>query len=736
MSSLTVPQAPTTAGRTAASITPKDPRADIVAEASQQVFQIGTRLENDRLERQMGRLQVDLEKDINDLRLEAEAIGDPDELTAFWDERTQSLRDTYLSGTSSDGRARVDRKNAERFGLAFDSVVNRHGFTIGSRALAARQSQHSANFMAWEAETAPMRARGTPDEVAAIDADFEDWLEREVASNRLTPEQAEARRQSHYSEGASARATTMLAENPEALISGLEAGEFDSLGAERVAQLRVRGNAAIAAREKEAATERDQAEADRVAAVNTDASSAIKLARAGRTSALEDEILADEGFALAKPEVVAELRGIAALRDNKFAIDTMTLDELRELEARLLTEDITRDWQNEALDAVRSQIEADQDGFSADPMAHAAAKGLPGYNLEAPENLLEDADATRAFFETAARRSSELVEGGYTDRAMPLTADQLTQLKETISENGDPRARAELAATVAETFGPEVMANMGLDPTFSWVAGLSANGGDASIATGIMRGQNEMRLGNVVMPSENDRKGAFFGQVDTLFESMPGGSVIKGQIRGAADALYASRNSVNPDGTLDEEAYAQALHEVLGGRGSYGSRDATGGLAEVNGFMTALPSAVSPRQVEDAIDLLSVDQIEVAHDDDSRMFNHIFNESQKRVIEDILPNMPDGAEVKLLVNGRPMAPTDWSELIFAPNGSDSYTMVASVGGRPVSVVNQATGEPVNISMTMLVRAAEAERRRLRIQAREEASKEEIGSISDAVGIAP
>ena len=146
MSELTVPRAPVTVGRTATIRHESPGTGELAAAFGNRLLAFGTALEADRLDREMARLKVDMTRDLGELRLQVEDMGDPDAAGAAWDAGVASIRKNYLTGTGENGRPRVDKKNEGNFGLAFDDLTNTHALAIGRRGLALRQSQRAATY--------------------------------------------------------------------------------------------------------------------------------------------------------------------------------------------------------------------------------------------------------------------------------------------------------------------------------------------------------------------------------------------------------------------------------------------------------------------------------------------------------------------------------------------------------------------------------------------------------------
>jgi hypothetical protein len=130
---LTVPTSGVIAGRAAQPVADTGVGAvgGAISEFGQRIAETFGRVEADRLDREMSRINVDMTRDLGQLRLQVEQMGDPDAAGAAWDQGRASIRDQYLNGQTDSGRPRVDPKNRENFGLAFDDLSNTHALAIG-----------------------------------------------------------------------------------------------------------------------------------------------------------------------------------------------------------------------------------------------------------------------------------------------------------------------------------------------------------------------------------------------------------------------------------------------------------------------------------------------------------------------------------------------------------------------------------------------------------------------------
>lgn len=698
--SLTVPFAGTDAGRAARPISEAPDTGNVIAAFGQQIAQVGARLEADRLDREMGRLQVDMTKDLNDLRLQAEQIGDPDQLDAFWAKGVAGLKQQYLTGQTDAGRPRVDQKLRDKWELGFDDLANRHAFAIGQNSLALRQSQRVATFADYELVAGQQAAAtdpGTRDQLFAI---YDEQVDGLQAQGILSPEEAAAKKRDFRSNTENANLTALIAEDPQAVLDGLDAGIWPGLDAQGQASWTNKAKNAIAAQEKEdlrAAEVAAKAAADQTKGRLTDMIAVLGKGRASADEALLDNPDVAEQF----PDLVAQARGAQALRDSGQSIEQMSPPELEQLAADLASKKVTKKWETEALDVVNARLDTARKELDRDPIAYAQSVGLPVPPLD-----LTDADTMAAGLNARASFGGWLQQRGYTSAVPMLTLDEQAALKAAIDPKGNtsPEERARIAGVLART-SPALLASVAPDPAFAHVGGFLAYGGNQALATEVMKGEEMIARGTIVMPPEKDRAAPFFATIGGLFDELPtGGGRAREAVFKTADALYAARNGLDASGQIDEEAYAQATHEAMGGTGTYGSRDATGGIQDVNGHSTFMPMGLSARRTQTALDLLTEAQADAP----------VFGGAPKPRAEAayrLIGAASDSGQLPV-VNGSFLTADDWENVQFIAVGNDRYTLALRQGSALVRAVDPKTGEEYHLSLSRLVSLTERSRKEL------------------------
>ena len=268
---LTVPQAGTNPGRVArAQEEPVNQTGAALAGLGQRMEQIGSALETDFLERQYQRTQIDATRDLNNLRLEVSAIGDPDAAEQRWIDGRKEIRARYLGpendedgGEDNEDGGALHVKNRDRFTLAYDQLANSHEYSLGRQTLVARQAQHEANYIDYAHTATQQAATAAPEVRDELLTNGLTQIDRLVELGIINAAEGKRRKIGLQGDFDNARAITMVDEDPEGFLAATEAGEFKGLEADRIAQYQKQARASV---ERAAAAAAKSAEAERMAA--------------------------------------------------------------------------------------------------------------------------------------------------------------------------------------------------------------------------------------------------------------------------------------------------------------------------------------------------------------------------------------------------------------------------------------------------------------------------------------
>lgn len=696
MSRLTVPTSRAAPGAVPRAVPMPEPTAGRdLGRLGQTLAQVGTALEEERLGRELQRHQVDLARDLNGLRLEAEAIGDPDEAEQYWQQGVERIRQSYTQ-PAEDGRPRVDPRNAEDFELAFDSLANRHAYSLGRRTLELRYAERRANEMALSQEMTQLYASGDDDTRAVAQEQYFAAVDANVEAGVYDAAEGQRRKQSFLEQGDNARAIALIDADPQAYLDAREGGAFTGLQADRLARYDAQAQTALERQAEARQREVEKAAAERQSEIGDRLAEIRKIAGKG-FDAVDEEFLADPEVQ-AHPDY-AQTRAVLELRDDGTLIEQATPAQLREAIAASRRGELAFAWQTERVEVMEEALARHEQGYATDPVAYAAQVGLDVPEL--PEFDPADPDAYAEALAERVAFGTALAQRGYTEAPRVLTNEERERLVELTGPEADPQARVALAKrlpVVLGEAGADSFESLELDPVFRHTAGLVGAGGSDRLAERIFRGQQAIEEGNVVMPPARERLDPAFETLGELFADLPGGEALQAEVRAAADAHYAAgRRRTDPAGDIDESAYRQSLHAVLGGLGRYDSRDAMGGVQDVRDRATLLPSGVRGRDVEAALDAIAEAGRETVRG------------SRAQQLERPAPEAMDAAWQRVTggpvprIAGEPLDPRDLEEMQIEARGDRAYILTFTLNdGRRRTVYDQ-DGQPFVFDLRALLR---------------------------------
>lgn len=692
--SLTVPRAPLSPGRAAQPQFETPGAASEIEQFGNRMLQIGTAIQQERLSRTDERLTVDLQNDLNRLRLEAEEIGDPDALDEFWTQSSQTLRQRYLAEDGQTGQTRVPPELRSRFETRFDDLTGRHAFALGARSLELRNSQREANWLEYRHTAVTQSATREPEVREATIAQAHEIIDGQVRDGVITPEEGARRRLTLARDIDEARAVVDIERDPAAVIAALDDGSYGGLDAEASARLRV-----SAERELERQTTAQQS------ARNAELAELTRVLETGLPAAnaaiLEDPAYQElDNFA----EAIAT-RDLVAARG---AIRQMTIPELRAALAEERAVPITRRWQAERVTVLEQALTSAIQNWGSDPIPYAQEVGF-----RVPEFVGFDPAAPQAFAEFLAERAvtaDALIERGFTqDRRLFSDAERL-EVQRAAGIDQDPASRAVLADLLTQAGA----ANIVPDPIFRHVGGLAQEGVGVELRAEILRGQQVIEMNNVVMPPLRERTGAVFNLVGEVFANVPGGERAQAEVAAAADALYAARvRRVDPAGDFDADVYLQAVHEVMGGTGEVdagrGDRvrrgNSAGGIQSWNNVLTPFPRGVAAADLTEAMDVLQ---------NIAEPYSFLTQPRNLGLAPGDAPRGPDPERVQTIlsnvslggrppqINGQPLLPEDLSGLELRAVGPDRYVFIRNDSGA-ARMIGDDRGQPYTFSMLALLR---------------------------------
>ncbi|MGS4947436.1 hypothetical protein ACVDG3_18310 [Meridianimarinicoccus sp. RP-17] len=599
---LTLPRAGMTGGRSADIRIEAPKTGAAIQQLGQVVQQVGNEVERRRLDSAASRLDVDMTRDINALRLEFEEYGDPDRIDAEWAPRVQALKQQYLTGQTDTGRPRVDPKLAERFSTQFDALTDRHAFALGQKALAIQQSQQVANFIEQRHLTVSQGAMMDPDTRNTMYASLDAKIDEQVAAGITSPAAAAEEKLAFRAETERAAARLLIDSDPQLFRDLYDDGEFNNIPAEQRASLYATAGSKIAADAARAQAEADRLAKERQVEIGNELTEATRIAGQGRVYANEAAMLTDDAF-MAHPAAEGWAQQVL-LRDTMPDFARLTPTEQAERIAAEAARPVPNAEQLKILDAMRAAHDMAKSGWNTDPIQHAQDIGLgqppalPDPMTAAPDDLIMSLDQRN-------RWAASLVEAGYLDEPVLFTKEERAAYTKAADPSQTPEVRARLAASFAAATGEsalELAEEIGGDPLFAYVGGLMAFTGNEDLARQIFEGQRAMDNEDVPLPPRSQRRQEFFVELSGLFDpEFEAGQL--DQVITAADALYTFRargKDERSDGKLSPTLYLQAVHNVLGGTGNYGNNNAVGGIMKFRDLPTFVPPDIRHKDITQA----------------------------------------------------------------------------------------------------------------------------------------
>ncbi|MBY5988217.1 hypothetical protein [Roseovarius atlanticus] len=605
MTRLVMPRAGTDPGPAARAVPqPANEVGAAIGELGQVANNIGTAIINDKLDREMRRAQVDLTRDINNLRLEIEQVGDPDEAEQQWSQGISALRQSYVA-PGDNGQWRVSPRNLERFNLAFDDLANRHAYQIGAQSIERRQSERMATYRAYqfEAERAATKTDADTRDVLAVAG--EEQIAGLLNAGIIDAEQAEIERQTLRQNLDRTAAFETYNSDPELFLEELDRGDYEFLDPQVATRMKAGAKADLLKAEEKAQKTAEAKQSERQKAVANDLGRISSISDTTRLTATDRAFVESAEVAeLAKSDddVALALRKAQArisLDQDAQVYETMTPAELRtsiEIERQ---RKVKHPFEEERLGVLEQLLDQTEKSLDTDPLGHVASLGFepPALDLDADPETLEAQLAARV------RHGRVVQERGFTDGIVILRPEEREQLKEALGKSANVARREAVLQSFARELGDDaqlVIAAATNDPAQAHIAHLITQGAPASTTRDALLGQKRLADKTVSAPSPDEFRAAFRGATGNMFLEYPD---LEKRLIATATALYA--NADIDAGTVDSDIVRQSVNRALGGDGQ-----GRGGIAYIdraglgNAYNLPLPANVAAREVTGALDLI------------------------------------------------------------------------------------------------------------------------------------
>lgn len=600
---LTVPFGGTFAGATAAPIQPTPDIGANLHDLGGEMFKLGTALEQDRISRQLQGAKVQAMQGLTDLQQKYMQVGNPDQIGPGFDADAKALKEQIVTGL--DPKAQADG------GLMFDELAYTHQAALGQRAMGLIISQRRALADETIAATTRAATDADPQTFESYMAQAQTYLKGQVDLGVLTPEEAQAKASQMATDAQAAQLAKLIQDNPQAALSQIDAGSYTHLDPKTVVMLRGRALGAV-----------DQVQAQAQRAVGAEIDNAISLTRQGLTYKDMPALLANP-LAQQNPKI-AELHDALAVQDAMPEFYRMTPAQMAEAIAAERKDPKTRASEGDLLKGEQAAYDAAVSGLSTDRFAYAAKTGIVGQVAPLPDPATTADGDLLAALQARATTAQQLRDKGYVPDVQFFSPAERDAWSKLADVGADPTQRARLAGLMASAFGRNTgsaAAELKADPVFALEGqGLASGALRQGIVQSVFEGQRILTNQDVKLPPVAARHEVYFKNASSLFDQMigPNGQAIganedatREAVLSAADARFAYlvRGKVAAGTPIDmnnfQGLYMQALHEVMGGTGTYGSSSATGGVQTIAGQLTMVPAGIRGADIETALSNLT-----------------------------------------------------------------------------------------------------------------------------------
>lgn len=607
---LTVPRAGIEAGRSAnlsAVPVPQDPRGEAMAKLGNSAVQAGQQIQAESDQIALQRINLDMARDLGLARQQADQINDPVAVDRFWAEKSAQIKDSYLKRVPN-----LNAALAERVGLVFDEMNNRHVLGVAQRAIDLNSSQRAATWIEQSGAIAAEAATAPAETVEHMLAVGENAINMRLQAGDITPEQAAAERQKFRTDVLTTRARAEIANDPDAWLANNDT--FKELGA-GYGDLIITAKTASASRADKAAKDAELAAKERQSTIAAALKEGREIYKAG--GAWTDDALLDNDEVRASPEYAETMAARDLAREGKFML-RMTPAQLEAAIAEEAAKPKGRAYELERLKVLRDTYQTmktawNTDGIAAAKTAGLAVPDLPQFDPNAPDTFAAGL-AKRFAFDMGQR------EAGYAPNAQViLSAEERASVSAIFAPEADAGPKVALmksllsAQAMASAPAEQVnglLASLGGDDVALRGLRLLKDTGDAQLVEKALRGQQQVKLGVIGLPPEKSRQMIFAEATGGLFDDNPR---LAAQYMTAATALYAADAAgVNPDGndtamsfdadTEAQDMYRAAIARVTGVATDKNGDPVIGGLQEVNGAQVILPVGVHRNEVQEALD--------------------------------------------------------------------------------------------------------------------------------------
>lgn len=701
---LTVPTAGSVAGRAAVVRLDAPDTGAVVAQFGAKMAEIGQQWQAEDRQRTAARAQLDITRDLGLARQEVEQIGDPAQIGTAWDAQVAAIREKYVTPD-------MDPQVRDQLDLTMRELGDRHGLALGNRVITLRQSQQQADWMGMQQQIAAEAVTADPETFQALLELGNAAIDQRVASGALDPATAAGEKLALERQVYGGRADALLQNDPQALLDGIAAGQWNVLG-DGLAQVKTAAERAVAERAARATKDAEAAAKEQEAAIGKrlDEITAI----VGKGGVAVDEAFLNDPAVKANPKY-GEAAAAIALRNETPGIRTMTVAELDRQIATEKAKPRGFQYEMERLAVLESWRAEAEKKAATDPVGYMRDIGLtvpplPDFDPANPQAYAQALAARVA-------REPVVQQQGYAAKGVQAiwSAAELAQVKAAADPKADPETRLALARSFAvqgEAAADRLASAVGADPVFRRATRIMGTLGDEGLASELMRGQARIQSKTVVMPTGPDQTRTFDAITGGAFDGNP---AAKAELMAAAEALYADRaatidagdGTAWADNSAAVDAYTEAVQRVTGARQDDTGSYTIGGLQEFNGATTYLPPGVSVDALTTGWDNITRKlDVPQGYDADPAAANITRLQGSAFAAASLVPGAvpdlgSDPADILSEVQLRPVLTKDGRT-------TDVYELTYSINGRTITVpqAGASDGRAYRFKLPTLLREAQ------------------------------
>ena len=599
--SLTVPTSGDIGGRSASVQIATPDTGAVISEFGNKMAELGTKLKAQQQGYDTQRGVLAITKDMAQVRLDTEQLADPAQLGPTLDDGTAAIRAKYIT-------ADTPPEVAQAFDLAILDLQGRHGMALAEKSVNLTRSKREADWINTRADITTTAVTSDLETFGALLEYGEGLIDRRVAEGLTDPASGATEKLALRKEVYSGRANALIEADPQAFLTGVDAGDWTELG-DDLAPRKLAAEKELARREAEGIKATEVAAKAQSAALKKRLGEMTKITKAGGRAVDETYLNSPEVQAAIQtdPELqtaYGEVRAANALRDELPGLRQMTpaqLDAQIVKEKAKLNAGVTDEYQLERLKVLTAWRDSSAAKWANDKVNTAVEVGLTVPELP----TLDSADPAAFAAGLSDRLGFDAAMKSYGPGQGIFAPVELSSLKAVVDPKADTAPKLALATAIASAAAqnPEAVTGLlGADPSFNRAVKIITTTGDTGLAEEILRGQQKDKLGTVELPTGPKFTAAFDEATAGAFE---GNTTLKSEIQATARAIYADAAFGMDPAQVDADLMTRSIQRASGATVDTAGEYTVGGVQQINDAFVVLPSGIAAADVESTFESLA-----------------------------------------------------------------------------------------------------------------------------------